>query len=108
MTWQLGEPALRWRDLLPAENVTKFLLIYENGDLSKAPANFAAHRELWRVYSERGTLLMVGPVMGAPALGALGVFTTREAAEEFAKSDPFVVNGVASRWSIAEWKEALR
>ena len=88
--------------------MTKFLLIYENGDLTKAPANFAAHRELWRVYGERGTLLMVGPVLGAPAVGALGVFTTREAAEEFAQSDPFVSSGVVARWSIAEWKEALK
>lgn len=38
--------------------------------------------------------------------GAAG--RTIDAAEEFAKSDPFVVNGVVSRWSIAEWKEALK
>lgn len=100
--------ALRWPHLTLAGTVTKFLLIYENGDLSKAPANFAAHRERWRVYAEKGTLLMVGPVMGAPAVGALAIFTKRESAEEFAKSDPFVLNGVVSRWSIAEWKEALK
>ena len=87
--------------------MAKFLLIYVNGDLSKAPANFPAHRELWHTYAGRGTLLMVGPVLGAASVGALAVFTTREAAEEFARDDPFVASGVVASWSVAEWKEAL-
>ena len=39
--------------------------------------------------------------------GALGIFTTREAAEEFIDGDPFVQNGVVARWTIREWKEVL-
>jgi hypothetical protein len=50
---------------------------------------------------------MIGPVVSSPLFGALAVFTTREDAEAFAKSDPFVIHGVVSRWSVAEWKEAL-
>jgi uncharacterized protein len=31
----------------------------------------------------------------------------RDAAEAFAKSDPFVLNGVVRRWSVQEWNEAI-
>jgi uncharacterized protein YciI len=39
--------------------------------------------------------------------GSMAVFSTREAAEEFARSDPFVLNGVVSRWRVREWNEAI-
>jgi uncharacterized protein YciI len=87
--------------------MTKYLLIYENGDLSLAPTHFPAHREAWSAFVQRGVLVMIGPVVSSPLFGALAVFTTREDAEAFAKSDPFVTHGVVSRWSVAEWKEAL-
>jgi hypothetical protein len=29
----------------------------------------------------------------------------QEAAEEFASGDPFVLNGVVSKWYIREWRE---
>lgn len=85
----------------------KYLLIYENGDLSLAPTHFSAHREAWSTFVQRGVLVMIGPVISSPLFGALAVFTTREDAEAFAKSDPFVIHGVVSHWSVAEWKEAL-
>lgn len=44
---------------------------------------------------------------GNPPVGALGVFTTREAAEEFVKDDPFVVHGVVARYHLHEWNEVL-
>jgi uncharacterized protein len=37
----------------------------------------------------------------------MSVFTSREAAEEFAKGDPFVVNGVVRSWEVREWNEAI-
>jgi uncharacterized protein YciI len=42
-----------------------------------------------------------------PPVGALGVFTSREAAEEFIKGDPFVLNGVVGRYSLHDWNEVL-
>ena len=48
---------------------------------------------------------MVGPFTDGS--GAMGVFTTRDAAEEFAKSDPFVRHGVVTEWSVREWGEAI-
>jgi uncharacterized protein len=35
----------------------------------------------------------------------MGIFTTREAAEDFAHDDPFVVGGVVSAWEVREWNE---
>jgi len=37
----------------------------------------------------------------------MSIFTTREAAEEFATGDPFVRNGVVSNWRILGWNEIL-
>ena len=37
----------------------------------------------------------------------MSIFTSREAAEEFAAGDPFVLNGVIRNWQIREWDEVL-
>ncbi|MFD2094186.1 YciI family protein [Blastococcus deserti] len=39
---------------------------------------------------------------------AMGIFTSREAAEEFVAGDPFVVNGVVASWSVRPWNEILQ
>ena len=39
--------------------------------------------------------------------GAMSVFRTREAAEAFARDDPFVTNGLVTRWTVHEWFEVL-
>ena len=86
----------------------KYLMFYEMAadGLSKAQANFPAHQARLKQFHQQGTLLMAGPY-GTPPLGALGVFTSRAAAEEFVAGDPFVVNGVVGKHSIHEWLEAL-
>jgi len=43
-----------------------------------------------------------------PLDGAMGIFTSREAAEEFVRGDPFIVNGVVSNWRMSEWNEVLQ
>ena len=37
----------------------------------------------------------------------MGIFTSRAAAEEFARGDPFVLEGVVRHWFIREWNEVL-
>lgn len=49
---------------------------------------------------------MIGP-FSDPREGAMGIFTTREAAEAFAADDPFVLHGVVSHWQVREWLEAI-
>jgi uncharacterized protein YciI len=87
----------------------KYVLFYEAAKdfRSKVPHHLEAHRALWKQFHAEGHLLMVGPFMDAPAGGAMAVFTNRDAAERFAKADPFVSHGVVARWSIREWNEVL-
>ena len=86
----------------------KIVMFYEvtPEGLSKVMEHFPAHSARLNAFHQRGVLLMAGP-LGNPPEGALGIFTTREAAEEFVKDDPFVVNGVVSKWRLVEWAEAL-
>jgi uncharacterized protein YciI len=37
----------------------------------------------------------------------MGIFKTRDAAEAFAKSDPFLLEGVAKEYTIKEWGDNL-
>jgi uncharacterized protein YciI len=85
----------------------KYVLFYESAPdaAATAPLHFAAHRARWVSYQQARTLLLIGPFTDATA--AMAVFTTREAAEEFAKDDPFVLHGVVTGWSIKEWNEAI-
>lgn len=47
------------------------------------------------------------PFANALEDGVMGIFTTREAAEEFVRGDPCVLHGVVRNWTIREWNEAL-
>jgi uncharacterized protein len=83
----------------------KYVLLYESAEnvAQNAPAHAGAHREHWRPFRDRGELLLIGPFGDPQSQGAMAVFTTREAAEEFARNDPFVVNGVVRSWEVREW-----
>ncbi len=87
----------------------KYVLFYESADdvRSKAPLHFAAHCARWAGFRSAGTLLMIGTFADPQTEGSMGIFTTRDAAEEFARDDPFVLNGVVRRWYIREWNEAI-
>ena len=82
-------------------NSVRHVLFYDSGDLSLAAANFPAHQAVYQDFLRRGVLLTLGPFSDRG--GSMAVFTTREAAEEFASADPFVLNGVVSGWQIREW-----
>jgi uncharacterized protein YciI len=87
----------------------KYVLLYESaeGVADKAAAHAEAHRRHWRPFHARGELLLIGPFGDPQSQGAMSVFTTREAAEQFARADPFVVNGVVRSWEVREWDEAV-
>jgi uncharacterized protein YciI len=86
----------------------KYAMFYELAPegLAKAPLHIAAHRARLQKFHADGTLLMAGPWTDARG-GALGVFTTREAALEFIREDPFVLGGVVLSWDVREWNEVL-
>ncbi len=86
----------------------KTLMFYETQPegLAKAREHFAGHRARLDEFHRRGVLMMAGPY-GQPPVGALGVFTSREAAEEFVDGDPFVQHGVVARYFFHDWNEVL-
>lgn len=87
----------------------KFVLLYESAEevAEKAPSHAAAHARHWQPFRERGELLMIGPFGDPQSQGAMAIFSTRESAQEFARSDPFVVNGVVRSWEVREWDESI-
>ena len=81
----------------------RYVLFYESGDLSLAAENFPAHQARYLEFMRHGILLSLGPFTDRG--GSMAVFTSRQAAEEFASGDPFVLHGVVSKWYIREWRE---
>ena len=87
----------------------KYLLFYELAENAGpiTQQHFPTHRERLMQFSERGVLLMVGTFTDPPA-GAMAVFTSREALQEFMSDDPFVRHGVVGAHQIREWDEILQ
>ena len=74
--------------------------------LSKLKTYYPAHRARLDEFHARGVVLAAGP-LGNPPDAAMGIFATREGAEEFIKGDPFVTNGLVSKWRLVEWNAAF-
>jgi uncharacterized protein YciI len=87
----------------------KHVLFYELAEdaMALAQEHFPAHRERIEDFHKRGLMLQVGTFSDAP-IGAMAVFNTREAAEEFMASDPFLQNGVVGAHRVREWDEILQ
>ena len=88
----------------------KYVMTYRAVEdfLPLAQQHYPAHAERVQEFAGRGDLLMVG-TFDEPMDGTtMGVFTTREAAEEFIAGDPFVLGGVVASWTVRPWDEVLR
>lgn len=89
--------------------VMKYVLFYDAADdvLTRAAAHIPVHSARLADFHARGTLLMGGAFANIQDDGALMIFTTREAAEEFVRGDPFFLHGVIREWRIREWNEGV-
>lgn len=83
-------------------NDVRYVLFYESGDLSLAQEHFPAHQARYTEFMNRGVLLALGPFTDRS--GSIAIFTSQEAAMDFASGDPFVEHGVVSGWQIREWR----
>jgi uncharacterized protein YciI/uncharacterized protein YndB with AHSA1/START domain len=105
-----GAWALSLKQFADAAVASKYVMIYDTtpAGLAQAPAHYPGHRDRLDLFCRRGTLLMAGPMLDPSTPGrALGVFTSREAVEDFVREDPFILHGVVTRWTIVEWKDVL-
>lgn len=83
-----------------------FILFYETADnyIEKRGPFRPQHLELAREAHARGELLLAG-ALADPSDRAVLVFRTanRETVEDFARRDPYVQNGVVTRWEVRPW-----
>jgi uncharacterized protein YciI len=84
------------------QEAQRYVLFYESGDLSLAAEHFPAHRARYTEFMNRGVLLALGPFTDRS--GSIAIFSTHEAAMDFASGDPFVEHGVVSGWQVREWR----
>jgi uncharacterized protein YciI len=86
----------------------KYVLLYDLAENAEGLAmeHFPAHRARIDEFHRRGVLLLVGTFADDP-VGAMAVFATREAVDEFMADDPFLRHGVVGRHRIREWDEVL-
>ena len=87
-----------------------FLLFYTTADdyLERRGEFRSDHLRLAWEYQERGDLMLAGALADPPD-GAVLLFQgdTSAAAEEFAGRDPYVANGLITRWHVREWTTVI-
>jgi len=83
-----------------------YLLIYELAPdyLQRRAQHRALHLQLaWKAAGEKG--LVLGGALAEPADRAMLLFEgdSPAAAEAFARADPYVLNGLVTRWDVRPW-----
>ena len=87
-----------------------YLLFYDYTPdyLERRTAHRAAHFVHARAAEARGDLILAGACTDGDPIGVL-VFkcADRGTVEDFARADPYVVQGVAPTWRVREWTTVL-
>jgi uncharacterized protein YciI len=77
---------------------------------NEAADTMAAHLARSQQLHQQGILLMAGAFLDDPGepVQTMGVLISREAAEDYARNDPFVAAGQVQAWVVREWANMLR
>ena len=65
---------------------------------------FPRHKVVVDKFKARGDVIGIGPFAD---LGNMGIFRTREAAEAFAREDPFILEGLIKSFVIRDWNDTM-
>jgi uncharacterized protein YciI len=69
-------------------------------------AVYPRHKAFVDEFIKRGEIAGIGPFMD-PEGGNMALFRSKAAAEEFAKSDPFLLEGLVKEYRIKDWGDAM-
>jgi uncharacterized protein YciI len=67
-------------------------------------AVYPRHKAVVEVFVARGDVIGIGPFSDR---GNMAIFRSREAAEEFVKQDPFVLEGLVKSYTIRDWNDRM-
>ena len=65
---------------------------------------YPRHKIIVDKYIDKGEIIGVGPFADR---GNMAIFKTREAAEEFVKEDPFIIEGLVKSFVIRDWNDTM-
>lgn len=90
----------------PNTSIMYYILFYKTIDnyVEKRAAYRDEHLKLATAAAENGSLVMAGALADPPD-GAVLIFKgdSPEVAEDFAKNDPYVKNGLITAWHVRPW-----
>ncbi len=69
-------------------------------------AIYPRHKAFLDQFVARGEVVGVGPFTD-PSGGNMAIFRSRSAAEAFAKSDPFFLEGAVKEYQIKDWGDTM-
>ena len=67
-------------------------------------AVFPRHKAVVDLFVSRGDVIGIGPFADR---GNMAIFRTREAAEAFARQDPFILEGLVKSVVIRDWNDTM-
>ena len=67
-------------------------------------AVFPRHKAVVDRFKAKGQIIGIGPFADR---GNMGIFRTREAAEAFAREDPFILEGLVRSFLIRDWNDTM-
>ncbi len=86
----------------------KAVLFYETAPVTfdEVMEVYPKHEVFLSRFAQEGKVLGIGPYAN-PMEGSMAIFINLEAAEEFVKNDPFVLEGIVAKYTIKEWKDDM-
>ena len=65
---------------------------------------YPRHKKVADEFIAKGVIIGMGPFADR---GNMAIFKTRKDAEDFAKADPFVIEGLVKSYVIRDWDDSL-
>jgi uncharacterized protein len=86
----------------------KAVLFYDTGStpMEAFGAAFSRHRVVFEAFAARGEVLGIG-TFAEGREGSMAIFRDRAAAEAFVRHDPFVLEGLVSKFTIKDWNDTM-